>query len=850
MSYAPPAFDDEAAKPPEPPWREFGRAPLVPVALAASVGLLADRYVGVPFGAVLIVAAVALVGWLSTRIATPQSALGWLLVCAAALAAAHHHSHRHSTAPDDISAFAKDTPSAVRVRGTLADEPDRWRPPKYDPLLTVQREESSSGVLEVTAVESVEGWRPASGRVRLSVEGRLDDLHCGDAVEVSGRLSRPDGPHNPGERDYRVYLLNRQITADFRVKRSADAVVRLEEGWRASLFGWLAVVRGWGARALAKSLPKDEAGLATALLLGDSTALDREEWDAYVRTGVIHVLAISGQHLVILGWFAWLVLRACGVRNRHAAWAVAFLLFSYALLTGARPSAIRAAVMVCLVCGGIILRRPVIMANVFAFSWLVVVVANPADPFTAGCQLSFLSVFVLLWGAVRWLRPRELTPVEQLIEETRGMPEKILRAVLRALWQLFAISVILTVVNTPLVLAWQNVASPIALFLGPPLVVLTAIALVTGFLLLIVSPLGVWAAWPFARVTEGCLAACEWLVHLGDRVPFGHVYSPAPPMWWLVGFYLLVAGLVLFDGKWVKRFLAAIGVWVVFGLALGLQPRTSDELRVTFLAVGHGGCVVIETPDGRVLLYDTGTTAGPDAMRRVIAPYLWSRGVNRIDEVFLSHADLDHFNGLPELMKRFPVGQVTTTPTFPDKESPGVGAVLAALEKHAVPRRTVVAGERFTAGDVSFQVLHPPPVGPVGNENTRSLVLLMRHAGHTFLLTGDLEGEGQSLVVAQPISLVDVMLAPHHGAKNANAPRGTAEKPEPGAMATWARPKLVVSSQRAGSATEHLHASYGAVGATVWDTPTAGAVTVRSHATGVIAEAFRTREMQGVTRGK
>ena len=850
MSYAPPAFDDIPIKPPEEPRRGFARAPLVPVALAATVGLLADRYIGVPLGAGLIVASVALVGWLCTRIATPQTSLGWLLVCTAASAAAHHHSHRHSFAADDIATFTKDAPIAVRVRGVLADEPDRLHPPKYDPLLTVQREASSSGVLEVTAVESVEGWRPASGRVRLSVEGRLDDLHCGDMVEVSGRLSHPEGPHNPGERDYRAYLLDRRITADLRVKRTPDAVVRLEEGWRASLFGWLAVVRGWGARALAKSLPKDEAGLATALLLGDSTALDREEWDVYIRTGVIHVLAISGQHLVILGAFAWFVLRLCGVRSRHAAWAVAILLLSYALLTGARPSAIRAAVMVCLVCGGIILRRRIIMANVFAFAWLVVIVANPTDPFTAGCQLSFLSVFVLFWGAVRWLRPRELTPVEQLIEETRGVPAKIARGVLRGMWQLFAIGAILTVVNTPLVLAWQNVASPIAAFIGPPLVVLTAIALVTGFLLLIVSPLGVWAAWPFARLTEGALAACEWLVHLGDRFPFGHVYSPGPPMWWLIGFYLLVAGLVLLDGKRAKQFLAALGVWVVFGLTLGLQPRTSDELRVTFLAVGHGGCVVIETPDGRVLLYDTGTTAGPDAIRRVVAPYLWSRGINRIDEVFLSHADLDHFNGLLELMKRFPVGRVTMTPTFPDKESPGVGAVLTALERNNVPRRTVVADERFTAGDVSFEVLHPPSCGPEGNENTRSLVLLMRHAGHTFLLTGDLEGEGQSLVIGRPISPVDVMLAPHHGAKNANAPKGTAEEPRPGAMAAWARPKLVVSSQRAGSATDHLQASYGGVGATVWDTPNAGAVTVRSHATGVVAESFRTAEVKVVTRGK
>jgi competence protein ComEC len=827
-----------------PAWREFARAPLVPVALAVTAGLLIDRYVGAPLGPALLVSALALAGWYSTR-AAPRTALAWLLLCCAAVGAAHHHAHRNSFGSDDIATFAKSTPTAVTVRGVLAEEPDRYRPPRPNPLLTTPREASSATVLEVREIEAETGPRAASGRVRLAVERRLDDVHCGDVVQVTGRLSLPEPPLNPGERDYRAFLLDRRITAVLSVRRGDNTVIRVESGWRESLFGRLAALRGWGGRVLQRHLP-DESGIAAALLLGDTTALERDEWDAFVRTGVIHVLAISGQHLVILGWFVWTVLRVCGVRTRHAAWAVALFLLIYALLTGARPSALRAAVMACAVCGGIVLRRRVILANAFALAWLVVVAINPTDPFTAGCQLSFLSVLGLMWGATRWLAPRELTPVEQLIEETRSPAEKAARGIMRWVWQMFAVSAILTVVNAPLVVAWQNVASPVALLLGPPLVVLTAVALVAGFLLLVVSPLGGYVAWPLARLTEWPLAACEWLVRLGDSLPGGHVYAPGPPLWWLVGFYALVGGAVLLDGPRARRCATGAAVWAVFGLLLGLQPRESDEARVAFLAVGHGGCVVIETPDGRVLLYDAGTTAGPDAVRRVIAPYLWSRGIGRIDEVFLSHADLDHFNGLPELLRRFPVGRVTTNPSFSEKESPGGDATLAALDAAGVPRRIVAAGERFDAGGVQFEVLHPPRAGPPGNENARSLVLLMRYEGRTVLLTGDLEGEGQALATARPLPPVDVMLAPHHGAKGANAPRGTAERPEPGVMAAWARPGLVVSSQRAGP-TDHLRASYGRA---VLDTPTRGAVTVRIHRSGVVAEAFRTQGVGVVGRGR
>ncbi|MFO0825083.1 MAG: MBL fold metallo-hydrolase [Gemmataceae bacterium] len=249
--------------------------------------------------------------------------------------------------------------------------------------------------------------------------------------------------------------------------------------------------------------------------------------------------------------------------------------------------------------------------------------------------------------------------------------------------------------------------------------------------------------------------------------------------------------------------------------------------------------MVIETPDDRVLLYDAGTTTGPDAVRRVIAPYLWSRGISSIDEVFISHADLDHFNGVPELLKRFPVGRVTLTPTFSDKSSPGVEAVLASLARHGVATRIAVSGDRFEAGDVTFDVLHPPAERLEGNENTRSMVLFVRFGSHSVLLTGDLEGAGQRAVQERPLRPVDVMLAPHHGAK-------TAHTPLPATMATWANPKFVISSQRPGP-TEHLMKSYPH--ATVWDTPTAGAVTVRCHSTGVITESFRMGELLVIKRG-
>ncbi len=823
--------------PPEAPWREFARAPLVPVALAATLGLILDRYAGPPAAAWTAAAGGGFLAWLvAFRRRSPAAGL-WLAVAAAGLAGWHHHAYRTSFAADDIGAFAPEQPVLVRVRGTLDEEPVATPPAKPDPLLAVQKGESSTTMLALTEIHTADGWRSASGRARIDAGGRLIGLHLGDAVEVLGKLSKPSTAANPGEVDSRSRLLDQRVTAVLRAEKAEVAVVRLEEGWRGSVLGWFAVVRGWGTRAVSDAIPAPEAGVAAALLLGDGSAMDRGEWDGYVRTGVVHVLAISGQHLVVLAGFVWLVLRVAGVRRRRGAWAVALLIVGYAILTGGRPSATRAAVMVCVVCGGVVLRRPVVPANAFALAWLVVVALNPADPFTAGCQLSFLSVFCLVWGVGRWLAPGEVDPVEQLIDESRPPAVRFTRTLLRIVAAAFAVSLALGVANAPLLLVWQNIVSPVGVLLGPPLVLLTSVALVAGFLLLVVSPLGPWAGVPLAWVTTACLAACGWLVRRADELPGGAVYAPAPSVVWAVGYYALLVGGILLVGTARRRAFAGLAAWTVGGLLLTARPA-SDEARVTFLSVGHGGCVVIEAPDGRVLLYDTGTLNGPDVVRRTIAPFLWSRGISRVDEVFLSHADLDHFNGLPELLRRFPVGRVTHTPSFAGKSSPGVAEALAALERHGVRTRVAAAGDRFTAGRVTLDVLHPPTVGPPGKENVRSLVMLVGHAGHAVLLTGDLEGAGQAAVLKMKPPGVDVLLAPHHGSRLANGPD----------LARWARPRLVVSSQERKKA-DDLTPNYAPAGAAVWDTAAAGAVTLRSHPTGLTAEAFRTAERLVVRSG-
>ncbi|HEY7313350.1 MAG TPA: ComEC/Rec2 family competence protein [Gemmataceae bacterium] len=815
------------------------RAPLVPAALAITAGIVLDRHFSIPMPVSLIVAALALLTWVCSR-GSPNAGLPlvYLALGGAALGAAYHHYRRDVYAADDIVPYAKDEPAPVQVRGFLDEEPMRNRAPANDSLRSLSPGGSTTTVLRVSELRRGDNWVSVSGRVRVvGVEG-WPDLHVGDAVEVVGQLVRVAPPGNPGEFDYAAQLRDQNIRTVLTAKKTPAAVTRIERGWTTSPSGWLAVVRGRGQQILRETLPARTQGLASALLLGEGADMTRADWDKYIRTGVIHVLAISGQHLVILAGFLWFLLPRLGVRQRRAAWIVAIVLLAYALLTGGRPPALRSAVAVCAVCGGLVLRRRVLPANLFALSWLAVALLNPTDLFTTGCLLSFLSVAVLYWGA-RFLFEREDDPLARLVAESRPAWQRSLRWLGWRTFQSYAVTLLIWLAITPLAASRYQMISPIGLLLGPPLVALTTVALFAGFLLLLAGALCPPLTGLLAPFVHGSLTGCEFLVDTGEGLPYAHFYMGTIPNWWLWVFYaglLAVLTQAAVRRRWRLVGVAGLG-WLCAGLAAGAARMPSDELRCTFLAVGHGGCTVLETPDGRTLLYDAGSLAGPDVTRRQIAPFLWQRGVRRIDEVFLSHADLDHFNGLRDLLDRFTIGQVTYTPTFADKNTPGVQHTLEILHARHVLVRIIKAGDRLRVGEVALEVLHPPAAGPEGNENARSLVLQVRHAGHAILLTGDLEGAGLRRVLDElPPRTVDVLMAPHHGSHLTN----TAE------LARWARPRVVVSCQGRPGPSREVRQRYRAAGAQLLDTHRHGAVTVRSGPTGLVVETFITRQRLAV----
>lgn len=659
-------------------------------------------------------------------------------------------------------------------------------------------------------------------------EGRI-----GQEVELFGQLFPRPSPANPGSPDPRPFWEDQGLFALLFVKNAAGVRI-LQAPAALSPAVWVAELRAALRRQIEAYVRPAQRGVALALILGDQSALTGEQIDGYQRTGVFHVLAVSGQHLVLLCMGLGFMLRVLGLpRRQQARWLLGFVLL-YTLLTGARPPILRAAFMVAALGLGALLRRTTQPLNSLALAWLLTAALGPADLFQPGVQLSFLAVLVLFLGATplwRWLSGGGLDPLDAVAREYEAPWLKLLRLVSGWLAALFLSGLVVWLATAPLTAARFHLFSPIAVLVGPPLVCCTSVALSAGFVLLLVG----WLLSPLADFLGGLinlgLSWSEALVAWAERMPGGHVYVPDVPEPWL---WLGYAGLflLLFQPQfwaWRKSIAAALVAWLCVGTIWSL-PTPPSGLRLTALYVGHGSCAIAETPEGRVLLFDAGSLGGPETANWVIAPFLWSRGHTRIDEVFLSHSDLDHFNGLPSLLDRFRVGQVTTNPSFMEKPIAGVHHLMARLRRAATPLRSVSAGQALASGSLRIEALHPPAKGPAGNENVRSLVLLLRYGDAGILLTGDLEPPGLGMVTHRPAPRVDVLVAPHHGSPLSN----TAE------FAAWAKAPLVISSE--GWPRGRRPDPYSGLGSRLWRTFEVGGVTLESDGQAIEAQAFRSQE--------
>ncbi len=806
--------------------------PLMVVLAALALGVLADCAMSVlmPVAVPVWLAASsgALLGWLVLWFLRRDRAAAFVLLLAVAGAGgARHHERWNVYRADELGRAARDVPRPICLQAVALNSPRRVAAPPDNPLRTRPAGERSRLLVRVIQVRNGQAWSSASGTAELYVDGHLLGVRAGDRLQLFALFQRPPCPLNPGGIDSAWYRRGDrqlfQLDAHF-----PDAVTLLASG---SIWNWrraLAALRDPCHELLWGYLWERQAGLASALLLGAREHVDWERTEPFVTTGTVHLLAISGVHVGILALGFWWTARLLALRRTVAIGSAIAFVVVYALLTDARPPVVRASILLIAFCLARLSARRASGFNALAAAAVAVVAWNPAALFQAGTQLSFLAVAVIYLSSPYLPVRGAPDPLTRLIEQSRPWYVRWSKGFAGGVGKLFLISAAIWLVTLPLTAYRYHLVSPIALVLNPLASIPVGVALFAGFGVMVfgwlLPPVGFVCGW----ICNQSLGLLEWMVDAADGVAAGHIWTPAPAGWWVLGFY---GGLAVW-AVWFRRrlparwCLAALALWLGLGAMTTVrhvpgQPGRSDPLVCTVLAVGHGACTVVELPQGQTLLYDAGSMGAPEATARTIAEFLWSRRITHLDAVLLTHADADHYNALPELLERFSVGAVYVSPVMFENRTLALTALQDALGRRGVAVGEIYAGDRLKVHDSSrWLVLHPPRRGVLGSDNANSLTLRADYAGRTILLTGDLEPPGMDDVLAgEPIDC-DVALAPHHGSSRS----------DPDAFFAWCRPEWVVISGAANEGDAAVKAASAGAGGRAIITGRAGAVRVTAGA--------------------
>ena len=612
---------------------------------------------------------------------------------------------------------------------------------------------SERGVRFEFEIESSAGGERLPRRVRLAwyreaqgtdQAGAPDAApHPGERWRLALRLHRPHGNVNPAGFDYEAWLLERGIGATGYVRARPEP---LQLGVRNAPLDWVERAREAVRDRFDAVLGATPAtGILAALAVGDQNSIPREEWLLFQRTGVTHLMSISGLHVTLVsGLAAWCVAflwrrtprlasRLCHAlpARKAAALAAIAAALGYSLLAGFAVPAQRTCYMVTVVALALWSGRIVSAARTLALALGVVLAADPWAPLSPGFWLSFGAVALIFYVAGGWSAPGT-----RIAEWARVQ---------------WAITVGLAPAS---VLLFSQVS------LVGPLANAVAIPLVSG----VITPLALAAALlPYdalphlaARLVEWLLMFLEWCATL----PIAVFERPAPPLWSVL---LALAGTL-----WL---LAPRGLpWRASGLVLFLPafllaaPAPAPGVAwVTVLDVGQGLAVLVRTAN-HALVYDTGPSYGPesDSGARVIVPLLRAQGVTRLDAMVVSHQDIDHLGGARSVLEALEV----------DRFISSLESDHDLLAQAALPRRCV-RGDRWEWDGVRFELLHPASEdyarGTRGNN--LSCVLRVSAGANTVLLTADIERAAESLITGREGGSLraDFLLVPHHGSRTSSS---------------------------------------------------------------------------------
>lgn len=647
---------------------------------------------------------------------------------------------------------------------------------------------------------------PAKGYVLCAVESGMgktslsqDGLpSIGSLVRISGSFLLYTEATNIGQFDARNYYAARKIYGQ--VKKAA--IVYTEPPniiGRGKEYLWQ--LRRHLAETFLEVYGEENGALLAAMLLGERTFLSEETQSLYKAAGTLHVIAVSGLHISLLGLGLYRLLRRIFAAQAPAAVISVLCMAAYVFLVGNPPSAVRAFIMFAMGLLAGYWKRTLDPPTALSLSAAIILMGNPFYIGQSSFLLSFLAILAIsvfqpalkeclalinpyhfplfrLLGSRQTWRLRHLDP-----QKVTGVCHELLKKVGNGLLSSFSV----WIVTLPVQLFFFSEVSLFGIFFNLLIIPLMGVILLLGiaglFLKEIFHLFAFLAGSAFTDLEITVISICRYAEgiffaiikaggSLADRLSFT-MWTPGKPVYgkMLLAFCLLLLfcllGNLSENGRTFPEKFWKYRLGILLGVILLLAGYPAHNLQITFLDVGQGDGICMELPDGRVYLMDGGSSDVSKVGNYRLVPFLKAKGIRKIDAVFLSHGDTDHINGIAELMEEKQISiDCVCLPAGAEQEEFAEIKDLAQARNISV--RTIQAGDFWENNGTKFWCLNPADVTESGN--AASVVLYMEYQNFSMLLTGDLEGEGEKSVAAllrsNAITGISVLKVAHHGSKN------------------------------------------------------------------------------------
>jgi len=606
-------------------------------------------------------------------------------------------------------------------------------------------------------------WKNTTGAIWLTVKGHIP-FDSTERLRFTASLREPYNYGNPGEFDYISYMKLKSVFVTGFVKDPAT-IERIESASTGP-----AQIHRKRIRRLIDSSGARNREFLKALITGDRGGIDEAEKEAFKRTGVAHILAISGLHVGVVAlfgyYFAIVLLKrsetlmlAFNIKKAAVAFSLIPVLL-YAATAGFQVSTTRAVIMVAAFGAAFFLNRGRDFLNTIALAALIILLASPYSVWDLSFQLSFSAVF-----AIVYMTPR----LDALIPKNAKKPAVILKdnrfaslagIITRKLRPAFLVTLAAGAATAPILAVNFHRVSLVGMAANLVAVPLTGVVvplLLTGSLLAYISA---GLATVFVMLADTVFTLLISVVNAFGSLPYASVWVGTPTTGEVVLYYALLITAVNIKKHRLLKYAAILFVALLAAdRAYYAWGKKSPDLRVTFISVGQGDSELVETPGGAVMLIDGGGVwGGFDVGEKVLAPFLWSKKISRIDYLVLSHAQRDHMDGLRFIAENFSVGEFWYN---------GYGDLKAlgrTLEKKGVPVRRLdsTAAARLVGG-AKVETLNPA-AEQVLDPNDMSLVLRVSYGDRSFLFTWDIAKAAEEALAKKDVR-VDVLKAPHHGSQ-------------------------------------------------------------------------------------